>query len=73
MKELHEEKLLFSFDAYDTGKQFVQDKVIAHHLELDLSFLDENDDSNEGLEEASAIITLVEDTSRPKAPLAARI
>lgn len=55
LEELHEENLLFFFDAYDTSKQFIQDKVIAWHLELCLSFLDEDDDLNE---EADATITL---------------
>lgn len=47
LEELHEEKLVFSSDTYNIDKQFIWDKVIAHHPELDLSFLDE-DDLDEG-------------------------
>lgn len=41
-EELHEEKLQFASNAYNAGKQFVQNQVAACFPELDLSFLDED-------------------------------
>lgn len=39
-EELREEKIQFFFDAYNTRKQFMWDKVATQYSELDLNFSD---------------------------------
>ena len=39
-EDYEDEKVKYSADAYDVGKQSIWDKVVIKHLKLDLNFLD---------------------------------